>query len=113
MSESDALFDVLLELRKAGLDELLLGCVELSDGVDLLYAVGAEGDLGREEGDALVFVQGRLDKGRGGLHHRGARERAIVSGIGRILRQVLSRKLTTPLSPFMARMSASAKTAPA
>lgn len=62
--ESNTLLDVLLEIRKAGLDELLLGGVNLSDGEDLLNTVGAELDLGREEVDALVLVERRVDEGR-------------------------------------------------
>lgn len=67
VSEGDTLFDVLLELGQARLDELLLRGIELADRVDLLHAVGAESDLRGEEGDALVLVQGRLDEGGCGL----------------------------------------------
>lgn len=64
--ESNTLLDVLLEIRQAGLDELLLVGVDLSDGEDLLNTVGAELDLGGEEVDALVLVERRVDES--GLH---------------------------------------------
>ena len=58
-----ALLDVLLEVDKASINELLLDLVDGADGEDLLDTVGAELDLGGEEVDALVLVEGRLDKG--------------------------------------------------
>lgn len=64
LDKGNTLGNVLLEIAQAGLDELLLVGVDLANGVDLLNTVGAELDVGAEELDALVLVQGRLDKGR-------------------------------------------------
>lgn len=60
--ESNTLLDVLLEVSQAGLDELLLVGVDLSEGQDLLNTVGAELDLGGEEVNALVLVERRVDE---------------------------------------------------
>ena len=62
-NEGNALVDVLLEVAQAGLEQLLLVAVDLADGQDLLDTVGAELDLGGEELDALVLVQGAVDEG--------------------------------------------------
>lgn len=62
-NERNTLLDVLLEVSQAGLKQLLLDGVEWSEGQDLLDTVGAELDLGGEELDALVLVQGGVDKG--------------------------------------------------
>lgn len=62
--ERDTLLNVLLEIAEAGLEELLLDGIELADGQDLLNTVGAELNLGGEEVNALVLVEGRLDKSR-------------------------------------------------
>lgn len=62
-NKGNTLLDVLLEVTQAGLDELLLVGIDLADGVDLLNTLGAELDAGAEELDALVLVEGRLDKG--------------------------------------------------
>ena len=61
--ELDTLGNVLLEVDEAVGDELLLDAVELADGQDLGDTLGAELDLGGEEVDALVLVEGRVDKG--------------------------------------------------
>ena len=58
------LLDVLLEVDKASVKQLLLVLVDLADGEDLLDTLLAEADTGREEVDALVLVQRALDKGR-------------------------------------------------
>lgn len=63
LDKVNALLDVLLQVNQAGIEELLLVLVDLTDRVDLLNTVGAELDLGGEEVDTLVLVQGRLDKG--------------------------------------------------
>lgn len=62
-SELDTLVDVALEVRKAGIEQLLLVLGDLADGVDLLDTVGAELDVGGKVLDALVLVEGRVDKG--------------------------------------------------
>jgi hypothetical protein len=61
--ELDTLGDVALEVREAGIEELLLVLGDLADGVDLLDTVGAELDVGGEVLDALVLVEGRVDEG--------------------------------------------------
>ena len=63
LDEVNTLLDVLLQVDEAGVDQLLLVLVDLTDGEDLLNTVGAELDLGGEEVNALVLVQGRLDEG--------------------------------------------------
>ena len=63
VDERDALLNVLLEVADAGVEKALLDGVDLADGQDLLNTVGAELDLAAEEVDALVLVEGRLDKG--------------------------------------------------
>ena len=63
LDEVDTLLDVLLQVSQAGIEELLLVLVDLADGVNLLNTVGAELDLGGEEVDALVLVQGGVDEG--------------------------------------------------
>jgi hypothetical protein len=45
--EFEALFDVLLEFRKCGLDQLLLGGCDIPERVDLLHAIGLEMDANR------------------------------------------------------------------
>lgn len=61
--EGNTLLDVLLQVGNAGIEELGLGGVNLTDGVDLLNTLGAELDLAAEEVDALVLVEGRVDEG--------------------------------------------------
>lgn len=61
--KGNTLVNVLLEVAQAGLEQLLLNGVNLAEGQDLLNTVGAELDLGGEEVNALVLVQGRVDKG--------------------------------------------------
>lgn len=61
--KGNTLLNVLLEVANAGLEELLLNGIDGANGEDLLNTVGAELDLGGEELDALVGVEGRLDKG--------------------------------------------------
>lgn len=61
--EGNTLLDVLLEVSEAGLEETLLDGVNLADGEDLLNTVGAELNLGAEEVDALVLVEGAVDEG--------------------------------------------------
>ena len=63
VGELNTLGDVGLEVTEAGLEETLLGGIDLTDGEDLLNTVGAELDLGGEELDALVLVERRVDKG--------------------------------------------------
>jgi len=63
LDKVDTLLDVLLQVNQAGIEELLLVLVDLTDGVDLLNTVGAELDLGGEEVDTLVLVQRGIDKG--------------------------------------------------
>jgi hypothetical protein len=58
-----ALLNVLLEVREAGLEQLLLDGINLADGQDLLNTVGAELDVGAEELDALVLVERAVDEG--------------------------------------------------
>ncbi len=62
-NEGDTLLNVLLEVDNAGVEEALLSGIELADGENLLDTIGAELDLGAEELDTLVLVEGRLDKG--------------------------------------------------
>jgi len=62
-NEGLALLNVLLEVAEAGLDQLLLNGIDLADGEDLLNTVGAQLDLAAEELDALVLVEGAVDKG--------------------------------------------------
>lgn len=62
--ESLTFRDVLLQVREAVVQKLLLMTGNLADGVDLLDAIRSELDLGREEIDTLVFVQGAVDEGR-------------------------------------------------
>lgn len=81
--ERDTLGNVLLEVGEASLEEARLDGVDLTDGQDLLDTVGAELDLAGEELDALVLVEGRLDKG--GLNDTllavsGAEERVSHAG---------------------------------
>lgn len=59
----NTLLDVLLEVLEGGSNELLLVGVELTQAVDLLDTLGAEGNLGREEVNTLVLVERGLDKG--------------------------------------------------
>ncbi|KAJ3473085.1 hypothetical protein NLG97_g10525 [Lecanicillium saksenae] len=61
-NEGNTLLDVLLEVTNAGVEETLLSGIDLANGENLLDTVGAELDLGGEELDALVLVEGRLDK---------------------------------------------------
>lgn len=63
LGELDTLADVALEVGQAGVEQLLLVLGDLADGVDLLDTVGAELDVGGEVLDALVLVEGRVDKG--------------------------------------------------
>jgi hypothetical protein len=63
-NEGDTLLNVLLEVANAGLKQVLLDSVNLTDGQDLLNTLGTKLDLGGEEVDALVLVKGRVDKGR-------------------------------------------------
>jgi hypothetical protein len=48
-------------LRETSLEKLLLLGRELTDGVDLLYTLLTELDVGGEPLDTLLFVQGGLD----------------------------------------------------
>lgn len=59
----NTLGDVLLEVRQACIEQLLLVLGDLANGVDLLDTVGAELDVGGEELAALVLVERRVDKG--------------------------------------------------
>ena len=61
-NEGNTLLNVLLEVTKASLDELLLSSVDLTDGVDLLNTVGAELNAAAEELDTLVLVERRLNE---------------------------------------------------
>lgn len=61
------LLDVLLELRKAGIDELLLGGIELAEVVDLVDTVLVKSDLGSKVFDTLVLEERGLDEGGCGL----------------------------------------------
>lgn len=63
LDEVNTLLDVLLQVNQAGIEELLLVLVDRANLVDLLNTVGAELDARGEEVDALVLVQGRVDKG--------------------------------------------------
>ena len=62
LDEVNTLLDVLLEVTKAGLEELLLVGVDLANGEDLLNTVGAELDLGGEEVNTLVLVERAVDE---------------------------------------------------
>jgi hypothetical protein len=59
----NTLLDVLGEVSDAGVKELLLVVCDLANGVDLLYTVGAELNVGGEVVAALVLEQRRVDKG--------------------------------------------------
>lgn len=59
-----ALLNVLLEVAKARLKELLLSRVDRTDGQNLGNTLGPELDLGAEELNALVLVQRAVDKRR-------------------------------------------------
>jgi hypothetical protein len=63
LDELNALLDVLGQVAKAVIKELLLIGVDLTDGEDLLHTVGAELNLGGEEVDATVLVKGALNEG--------------------------------------------------
>lgn len=63
LDESLSLDDVLGEVLQASLDESLLVLVDLSNGKDLLNSLGSENDLGGEELDTLVLVEGRVNEG--------------------------------------------------
>ena len=58
--------DVLLQVNKASIEELLLVLVDLTKLVDLLHTVRSKLDLGGEEVNSLVLVQGAVDES--GLH---------------------------------------------
>jgi hypothetical protein len=60
--KGNTLLDVLLQVGEAGLEELLLDGVDLTNGVDLGDTLGAELDLAAEEVDALVLIEGRVDE---------------------------------------------------
>lgn len=81
-NEGDTLLNVLLEVDDAGVEEALLGGIDLADGKNLLDTIGAELDLGAEELDALVLVEGRLDESRLNdlLASGGAEERVSHAG---------------------------------
>jgi hypothetical protein len=74
----NTLLDVLGEVSRAGLEQLLLVVGDLANGVDLLDTVGAELDVGREVLAALVLEERGVDEGRlddvllalGGLEQR-------------------------------------------
>lgn len=53
--EAAYLLDVLLELRQASVNKLLLGSIELAEIVDLADTVLVEGDLRGEVIDTLVL----------------------------------------------------------
>jgi hypothetical protein len=57
------LLNVLLQVNKAVIEELLLVLVDLSKRVDLLNTVGSKLDLGGEEIDSLVLVQRAVYEG--------------------------------------------------
>lgn len=59
----DTLLNIALEVLEAGVQESLLVCGDVADGVDLLNTVGAELDLAGKEVDALVLVERAVDKG--------------------------------------------------
>lgn len=80
-----SLLDVLGELGKGSLEQLLLLGRELTKGEDLLDTLSAELDVGRKVLDALGLVEGRLDKGRlddAGLAVEGSDERVGESSTG-------------------------------
>lgn len=57
------LLNVLLEISKSSLDELLLVSVDLANFKDLLNTVGTELDTGGEEVNTLVLVKRALNEG--------------------------------------------------
>jgi hypothetical protein len=59
----NTLLDVLGEVSDASVKELLLVVCDLANGVNLLYTVGAELNVGGEVVAALVLEQRRVDKG--------------------------------------------------
>lgn len=62
-NKGNTLLNVLLEVDDAGVEEALLGGVDVADGEDLLDTIGAELDAGAEELDTLLLVERGLDKG--------------------------------------------------
>ena len=61
---SRTLDDVLLEIGKASVEELLLVVVDLAELVNLLDPIGTELDAGGEEIDAVILEERTVDKGR-------------------------------------------------
>lgn len=59
----NTLLDVLLQVSKASLEELLLVSIDLTNGQNLLDTVRTELDAGSEEVDTLVLVEGAVDEG--------------------------------------------------
>jgi len=62
--EFEALFDVLLEFRKCGLDQLLLGGCDIPERVDLLHAIGPELNIAAEVLHTLLLEQRTLHERR-------------------------------------------------
>lgn len=81
----NTLLDVLLQVSKASLEELLLVSVDLTNRVNLLDTVRTELNARSEEVDTLVLVEGTVDEG--GLNNTldtlsGLKERFGETGTG-------------------------------
>lgn len=62
-NEVNTLLDVLLQVSKASLEELLLVSIDLTNRENLLDTVRTKLNAGSEELDALVLVEGAVDEG--------------------------------------------------